>query len=357
MSNMSQASVSKFKRSTVLTTHHIASGNCCNIERQFDLIHDLFVPDRPYAFETNSNFKQRYAYVTHYDEQRIFRVSTDDYSYDETLDLSRDNCDLHNFHSAAQGLLIIQCKSRISHNLLGQLVLDELTGARIEFNEQIRAQNSYLSPDHRYLLSVYTQYDEQFKFTNNQNTTSNSNSNSNSQNLNPNFNIPPTLESTLIVQLVTTDGLKLQYKVRTTLEIIQCAFAWKDGYYAAILLSINRKDSQTEILNLRLLDGRLELMARVPGLPSHAQIPQQVPILQQPQIQPQKTTTVPQPAAQIRSFSSLGKRDSLIVSQKSNLAALNTNKGTFLVDLDDNRIRGQVSRSHESPTLLWVSAS
>lgn len=152
--------VGMFKRSTVLTTHHVFAGLArAKTQRylnspQFDLIQDLYVPPKPYSLIGNENHKIHYAYVTHYDDQRLFRVSMDDYSYDREIDLQ--DCDPINMITTAQGLLIIHCRAPITHNLIGQLVLDELTSLRIEFNANIRAQESYLSPDHRYLISIYT---------------------------------------------------------------------------------------------------------------------------------------------------------------------------------------------------------
>lgn len=302
----SMSSVVKFKRSTVITTHHIVSGSCCGIQRQLDLVNDLFVPRRPLALENNFNYKLSHAFVSHYDEGKVFKVATSEYAYDEAIDLLHDNCDPHSLLQAAHGLLIVQCRSPLTHTLTGQLVLDELTGAVLDFSPQFVAHLSYLSPNHDFVISVR-----------NDNAPVSSSQSGKRQSL-------------LIVQSVSTKGLKLLYEVKTSLEIIQCAFAWKNGHYAALLLSVNGQDKQTEILNLRLLDGRLELIARLNGTIKTAQ------------------------AVPATSSGAASNKDFLVVSQKSNLVALSTDAGAYLVDLEDNRVRGQVANNYQQPTLLWA---
>lgn len=316
--------VGMFKRSTVLTTHHVFSGLArAKAQRylnsaQFDLIQDLYVPPKPYSLIENGNHKIHYAYVTHYDDQRLFRVSMDDYSYDREIDLQ--DCDPINLMTTAQGLLVIQCRAPITHNLIGQLVLDQLTSSRIEFNANIRAQESYLSPDHRYLISIYTNStysmsSSEFIHHNQQQQQQKKRRSINTEQSNKLQHG----QSIVYVQLVTISGLKLQYEIKTFLDISQCSFVWKDGYYAAIFVSSNHRDQQSEILSLRLADSRLELMARVPGL-----------------------------------ISTTRHKDQLIVSSELQLAALSTNQGTYVVDLEDNRVSQSLRHHQAPPTLLWV---
>lgn len=325
--------VGEFKRSAVLTTHHIFS-SLSSLENgkaarmylkraangnQQDLLQDLFIPSKPYSLELNNHHKIHYAYVTHYDERRLFRVNMDEYRYDRAIDL--ENCDPINLMTTAQGLLIVQCRSLITHNLIGQLVLDQLTSSRIEFNGNIRAQESYLSPDNRYLISIHN------------NSTLTSSGSLEDHDRGPSFgqqkrSIPTNDQqqdhlrrqaSIVYVQLVTITGLKLQYEIKTSLEMSQCSFVWKDGYYAAILVSTNRRDQQSEILSLRLADSRLELMARVSGVISRTR-----------------------------------HKEQLIVSQELRLAALSTNQGTYVIDLEDNRVSQSLRYHQSAPTLLWV---
>jgi hypothetical protein len=51
------------------------------------------------------------------------------------------------------------------------------------------------------------------------------------------------------------------YDVRTTLNIVNCDFVWKNGNYDAVLASgsSNRED----LLYLSLVDGRVELISGI----------------------------------------------------------------------------------------------
>lgn len=302
--------VADFKRSTVITTHHIGIGRQASRDlnpehpsdkgmdidpfRPIDLIHDLSVPSKPQALAHDPRHKLHFAYVSHYNERRLFRVSMDEYRYDREIDLQ--NCDPIHLIQTAQGLVIVQCRSPISHQLTGQLVLDELTSSHIEFNANVRAQDAYLSPDNRYLISFFTNQTASIASKDNSNTI-------------------------VYVQLVTTVGLKFQYEIKTsTLDISQCSFVWRDGYYAAIFVSTNRRDHESEILSLRLADGRLELMARVPGIVATHQ----------------------------------RHKRQLLVASELRLAALSTNEGTFIIDLEENRVFQSVRHHQSPPTLLWI---
>lgn len=366
--------VGEFKQASVISTHHIypgsvgasraaaaaanhfhhfgGTGPSSHLQRmsffaagrrpRYDLIQDLFVPQKPYSMEKMSEFKIHYAYVTHYDERRLFRISMDNYRYDREIDLQ--DCDPIHMLTTAQGLIVIQCRAPISHSLIGQLVLDQLTASRIEFNADIRAQESYLSPDNRYLVSIFHNPVSSSAADTASKDVANSGSGSGkgqrpgeslSLEKNGNQNIssydqlhgeegqthqqPRHSSSIVYVQTVTVDGLRLQYEIKTLFEISQCSFVWKDGYYAAIFVTTNRKDQQSEILSLRLLDSRLELMARVPGLVSGAR-----------------------------------HKEQLIVSPELRLAALSTNQGTFVIDLEENRVSESLRRHQSPPTLLWV---
>lgn len=374
--------VDRFKQSSVISTHHIypgpslsatnrfshfANGNPASPSQQMplqrisliaagrrrhrrhyvDLIQDLLVPQKPFSMEKNAEFKIHYAYVTHYDERRLSRISMDNYRYDREIDLQ--DCDPVHMLTTAQGLIVIQCRAPISHSLIGQLVLDQLTSARIEFNANIRAQESYLSPDNRYLVSIFhdasatspTTTDSKNNYDKGQRpggeipssgeksinySSDNDNSNNSAAsdqmhrwNQSSQATTQQRHSSIVYVQTVTVDGLRLQYEIKTLFEINQCSFVWKDGYYAAIFVTTNSKEQQSEILSLRLIDSRLELMARVPGLASGAR-----------------------------------HKEQLIVSPELSLAALTTNQGTFVIDLEENRVSQSLRRHQLPPTLLWV---
>jgi len=322
--------VNHFKRSTVITTHHIGAENDLIAgPKSMPYITDLYVPPEPHSLKDNLAFQQHYAYaIDHNEKNRISRISLDSYRYDKIINLNQVNrtgnsndqnvdnsCEPINLVVAAQGLLIIQCRR------VGQLVLDQLTHSKIEFNPNIRAQKSYLSPDHRYLVSVNT-YSAKHEST----TSSPNRRSVNSRASTASTKQSASSSSVIYVQLVSVRGLELQYEIKTTLEISQCSFVWRDGYYAAIFVSSNKRDQQSEVLSLRLADSRLELIARVPGLISTGQ-----------------------------------QKEALEILPELQLAALSTRQGTYIVDLEDNRVTqtliGQVQRHHQcsTPTLLWVA--
>lgn len=314
--SIASKAVGKFKRLTVLTTHYVMAsrgmssmmsdqdrsfagqkmgagvnvGGAANheltrIQPQFDLVQSLSVPQVPYSQRENPKFKLHHAYVTHYDERQLYRISMDGYRYDKEINLS--DCDPVNLISASQGLLIVQCRSPITHKLVGQLVLDELSSHAIQFNENIKAQESCLTPDNRYLISIHTNQ-----------------------------------SSTIYVQSVKVDGLNLLYEIKTTLETTQCSFVWRDGYYAAIFVALNRRDRQSELLSLRLADSRLELIVRVPGLMS----------------------------------STMRHKEPLNVEPELQIVSLSTDSGVHIIDLEENRIIQTMDhrRQRTIPTLLWV---
>lgn len=334
--------VGEFKRLTVLTTHYVFTGTISSgivtkatttkkaqqqqqqqqqhylNQAQVDLIQDLSVPSKPFSLMEDARHKIHYAYVTHYDEQRLYRVSMDEYRYNREIDLQ--DCDPINLVTTAQGLLVVQCRAPIAHNLIGQLVLDELTSSRIEFNTNIRAQESYLSPDNRYLVSIYTNTTVPYASNNvSFNQSGHHGKDRRSATTAENDAKQQWRQSIIYVQLISVDGLKLQYEVKTSLEISQCSFVWKDGYYAAIFVSTNRREQQSELLSLRLADSRLELMVRVPGL-----------------------------------ISTSRHKASLNVLHGLQIAALSTNQGTYIVDLAENRVTQTLHHHQSTPTLLWV---
>lgn len=128
------------------------------------------------------------------------------------------------------GLLIIQCQTPVTHQLNGQLIVDQITDAIIAFNAHVKAQKSYLSPNQHFLVNI---------LHNSSNPTS----------------------TTIIVQRVTRSGVEFMYDVRTSLDIVNCEFVWKNGNYDAVLASgtSNRED----MLYLSLSDGRVELISGI----------------------------------------------------------------------------------------------
>lgn len=178
----------------------------------------------------------RYAHVTHWDERAIIKIDMSQFKYMKTINLA--DCQPINGIHTDHGLLIIQCQTPITHQLNGQLVVDQITDALIAYNVHVKAQKSYLSPNQHFLVNVL-------------------------------HNSSTPTATTIIVQRVTRTGLEFLYDVRTSLDIVNCEFVWKNGNYDAILASgtANRED----LLYLSLSDGRVELITGI-GRPTSGSV-------------------------------------------------------------------------------------
>lgn len=390
------SSVAQFKQSTVLTTHHLIGDNeqaqpSSLRPEVVGQVENLFVPLEPVALADNEAYQQHFAYLLEQNSNQLSVISMDSYKQigrkidlfassssdvvaldDEQSSLSKaPDCRPINLVVASQGLIIIQCSSSTSsmqmpnesnqrneqqQQPLGQLVLDQLTHSKLEFNPSIKAQDLYLSPDHRYLVSIQTILKQSSDANSaethrtRRETTPTAASSTTTTNENTTSTPITTTNSIIYVQLVGVRGLKLQYEIKTSLEIGQCSFVWRDGDYAAVFVSSNHRDQLSEVLSLRLADSRLELMARVPGLIQTA---------------PEETKLNNNNFR----YNTQSRRDSLNVLPDLQLASLTTSKGTFIIDLEDNRVTqtlglhedktsdGSYHHIPQPPTLLWVSSS
>ncbi|KAI1309336.1 Follistatin-related protein 5 [Halotydeus destructor] len=184
------------------------------------------------------------------------------------------------------GLIILQCQTPVTHQLNGQLLVDQLTDAIIGYNPHVKAHKAFLSPNQHFVVNVV------------HNSTSGSTS------------------TTIIVQKVSRDGVQFMYDVRTTLNIVNCEFIWKNGNYDAILASAtpNRED----LLYLSLIDGRVELISGI-GRPTD------------------------------------GSHRSMGVSENERLAAVSSLESVFIVDLTANRVMCETQQRHRNPrAVLWT---
>ncbi|RWS08284.1 follistatin-related protein 5-like protein, partial [Dinothrombium tinctorium] len=199
------------------------------IDGHFDLVYDLFVP-KPTPLQRHHFHNNRYAYVTHWDERALIKIDMEQFKYVKTINLAE--CQPVNAVFTEYGLLIVQCQTPVTHQLNGQLVLDQITDTIISYNAHIKSHKSYLSPNQHFLVNIFH----------------------NTSTLSP-------ISTTIIVQKVTQSGLQFLYDVRTTLTIVNCDFVWKNGNYDAILASgtANRED----LLYLSLIDGRVELISGI----------------------------------------------------------------------------------------------
>ncbi|XP_054165194.1 follistatin-related protein 5-like [Oppia nitens] len=265
------------------------------IDGHFDLVYNMFVPTfSPQRLHLRHGIANRYAHVTHWDERAVIKIDMSQLKYVKTINLA--DCQPINGVHTDHGLLILQCQTPVTHQLNGQLVVDQITDALISYNPHVRAQRSYLSPNQHFLVNVL----------HNAST--------------------PTPATTIIVQRVVTDGgdggqstgsggLEFLYDVRTSLNIVNCAFVWRNGNYDAVLASgtANRED----LLYLSLSDGRVELITGI-GRPTN------------------------------------GSHRGMALANKSRLLAVTATESVYLVDLNTNRIQCETTQRHRKPTtMIW----
>jgi len=199
------------------------------IDGHFDLVYDMFMPIySPQRLHQQHSITNRYAHVSHWDERELIKIDMTQFKYVKTINLA--DCSPINGIYTDHGLLILQCQTPVTHQLTGQIIVDQMTDAIVSYNTHVKARNSYLSPNQQFLVNVLH----------------------NASNL---------ATTSIIVQRVTSTGVEFLYDVRTSLDIVNCEFVWKSGNYDAVLASgtSNRED----MLYLSLSDGRVELISGV----------------------------------------------------------------------------------------------
>ena len=155
-----------------LSTNSMHSENVIHlqpVDGHFDLVYNLFVPKSADEFHLNNgnlgsslnaiknaqefNSAQRYAYATHYDERTLIKIDMETFKYIKSISL----VDCHPIDAIFTqfGLLIVQCETPITHQLNGQLILDQITDSIIDYNKDIKAHKAYLSPNEQFLISIY----------------------------------------------------------------------------------------------------------------------------------------------------------------------------------------------------------
>lgn len=227
------------------------------VDGHFDLVYDLFMPihyESIFKTEVSERLKSimrdsPYAYVSHWEERSLIKVSLRQLEYMHSVRLA--DCQpiaASIITKRSGGLLAVQCQTPVTHQLNGQLIIDQVTDAILSHNTHLNAHASYLSPDHRYLVSIYHEY-----------------SNTTSTEDHYQAATLPSNTSTIIVQRVNDNGVEFLYDVRTSLDIVNCVFVWKNGNYDLVLASgtHNRED----LLYLSLIDGHVELISGI-GRPS-----------------------------------------------------------------------------------------
>jgi len=232
------------------------------VNGHFDLVYDLFMPHHYESiFHTSSShferehtqqwralkYSSQFAFGTHWNERSMVKIGIRELEYINSVRLT----DCHPITASIvkrRGLVVVQCETPVTSKLNGQIVLDLLTDTILHHNPTLNAHQSDLSPDERYLVSILHKH-----------STSGSEDNSHASG-ERNSDL-----STIIVQRITEDGIQFLYDVRTSLDIVNCVFVWKNGAYDLDLASAN--GNREDLLYLFLADGHVELISGI-GRPS-----------------------------------------------------------------------------------------
>lgn len=126
------------------------------IDGHFDLVYDIFIPLHSNGFLDSvlksSPSNNQFAYVTHWDERALVKIDMEKFKYIKKINLAE--CQPINAVFTFYGLVILQCQTPVTHKLNGQLILDQMTDAIISFNPHIRGSKNFLSPDHKFLITI-----------------------------------------------------------------------------------------------------------------------------------------------------------------------------------------------------------
>ena len=236
------------------------------VDGHFDLVYDLFMPNHYESIFRSEEVSKRvrivmqessFAYATHWEERSLVKISLHQLEYMQSIRLA--DCQpiaASVISRRSGGLVAVQCQTPVTHQLNGQLILDQVTDAILSHNLHLNAHQSYLSPDQRYLVNILHEH--------------NNNSNNNCIDVTKchiivggdNQQHQPIINtSTIIVQRINDNGIEFMYDVRTSLDIVSCIFVWKNGNYDLVLASgtHNRED----LLYLSLIDGHVELISGI----------------------------------------------------------------------------------------------
>nr|XP_034186880.1 follistatin-related protein 5-like isoform X2 [Osmia lignaria] len=192
------------------------------IDAQFDIIQNIYIPEPQ---DIDSTFK--YGYVSHTNQRNMYKLDLKNMKYTRSADLSSYDCVPANVQfSILYGFVIIECQEPITNRPTGQLLLDYLTDTVLVHKPNLLGRPT-ISPDSRHLVTLDKQE----------------------------------TGVTLVVQEISSNGLKFAFDVKTTLNISDIALypsQTTHGYdiYAS---SIDKED----ILFLDLSTGKVEMITGV----------------------------------------------------------------------------------------------
>ncbi|XP_054002269.1 follistatin-related protein 5-like [Hylaeus anthracinus] len=192
------------------------------IDAQFDIIENIYIAEPQ---DIDHPFK--YGYVSHTDQRSMYKLDLKNMKYTRVADFSSYNCVPKNVQfSVLYGFVIIECREPVTNRPTGQLLLDYLTDTVLVHKPKLLGRPT-ISPDSRHLVTLDKQ----------------------------------DTGVTLVVQEISSEGLKFAFDVKTTLNISDIALypsQTTHGYdiYAS---SIDKED----ILFLDLSTGKVEMITGV----------------------------------------------------------------------------------------------
>ena len=309
------------------------------VDGHFDLVYNLFMPNHYESiFKNEDNKRVRnvmqespFAYATHWEERSLVKISLRKLEYLQSIRLA--DCQpiaASIITRRSGGLVAVQCQTPVTHQLNGQLILDQVTDAILTHNQHLNAHQSFLSPDHRYLVSILHEHSNSTSATSC--TVDGKCSSDRSAG-----GSAATNTSTIIVQRINDNGVEFMYDVRTSLDTVSFAFVWKNGNYDLVLASGTR--NREDLLYLSLIDGHVELISGI-GRPTEGYEKDWHMIIY----------------LQLMFFCSKRYRRGMALSTKNRVLSITATESVFTVDLNTNRILCESSKHFEKPhTLVWTN--
>ncbi|KAK6630501.1 hypothetical protein RUM43_014846 [Polyplax serrata] len=180
------------------------------IDGQFDLVRGLYIP-----FIQDMSHMFKYGYVTHTNQRGLYKLDLGNMRYIKNVDLTPNNCVPH-------GYVVLECEEPTTGRPTGQILLDYMTDTVINQKTGLFGR-PHVSPNSRTVVTLDRGRDG----------------------------------VTLVVQEVTTSGLKFLFDVKTTLNISAITFYPSQTTHGYDLYA-SAADKE-DILFLNLVTGRLTL--------------------------------------------------------------------------------------------------
>ncbi|CAL8127004.1 unnamed protein product [Orchesella dallaii] len=205
------------------------------VSLEADLVQNVFLPPAQSPFISSSpspaSASFRHAYISHKNTRGLYKMDLRTLRYTKSIDLTSYNCLPEQVHfTALYGFIILECKEPVLHQPTGQLVLDSISDAIIAYKADLNGA-SFLSPDSRKLVTMVQNRHDRSSGT------------------------------TLLLQHLEANGLRITFDVNTSLNISDVAFFPSQRFHSYDLYAtaVDKED----VLFVDLHSGNVEL---VPGV-------------------------------------------------------------------------------------------